>query len=197
MIFYPEYFIDRPLTALIEIMQLCHLKTETNYMEHKCILDHESDQNYDHQGSPHLPLRKIDVDKSNVGLSTTHQLENRLRLKLATLSKQKEVRKVASRWQRMLFSQALPINHLFCGKRGAAKPNVSPLFFPRANVPGNFSGSTLPPTIENHCHRRQHLKMRRRSPEGGRRLQGKKLFYQKYAVFDVVRCANKVFACQQ
>ena len=48
MIFYPEYFIDRPLTALIEIMQLCHLKTETNYMEHKCILDHESDQNYDH-----------------------------------------------------------------------------------------------------------------------------------------------------
>ena len=48
MIFYPEYFIDRPLTALIEIMQLCHLKTETNYMEHKCILDHENDKNYDH-----------------------------------------------------------------------------------------------------------------------------------------------------
>ena len=104
---------------------------------------------------------------------------------------------VTARGQRMLFSQALPINHLFCGKRGAAKPNVSPLFFPRANVPGNFSGSTLPAPIENHCHRRRHLKMRRCSPEGGRRLQGKKLFYQKYAVFDVVRCANKVFACQQ
>ena len=104
---------------------------------------------------------------------------------------------VTARGQRMLFSQALPINHLFCGKRGAAKPNVSPLFFPRANVPGNFSGSTLPAPIENHCQRRRHLKMRRRLPEGGRRLQGKKLFYQKYAVFDVVRCANKVFACQQ
>ena len=129
MIFYPEYFIDCPLTALIEILQLCHLKTETNYMEHKCILDHESDQNYDHQGSPHLPFRKIDVDKSNVGLSTTHQLENRLRLKLATLSKQKEVRKAASRWQRMLFSQALFINHLFCGAARGSKAKCPPLFF--------------------------------------------------------------------